>query len=54
MRAELVHALLDDMPDTQALQAAPQLLKQQMGDCPVDGSSEGPVKLHNGTTRCQP
>ena len=35
--AELTHALLGDMPDTQALEAAAQSLKQQMEDCPVDG-----------------
>ena len=43
-RAELAHALLGDMPDTQALEAAAQSLKQQMEDCPVDSSSEGPVQ----------
>ena len=42
--AELVHVLLDDMPDTQALEAAAQSLKQQMENCPVDGSSESPVQ----------
>ena len=43
-RAELVHALLADLPDTQALEAAAQSLKQQMEDCPVDGSLEGLVQ----------
>ena len=42
--AELVHALLGDMPDTQALEAAAQSLKQQMGYRPVDGSSEAPAQ----------
>ena len=41
---ELVHALLGDMPDTHALEAAAQSLKQQMEDCPVDGKLEEPVQ----------
>ena len=42
---ELVHALLGDMPDTYALEAAAaQSLKQQMEDCPVDGKLEEPVQ----------
>ncbi len=32
------------MPDTQALEAAAQSLKQQMENYPVDGSSESPVQ----------
>ena len=41
---ELVHALLGDMPDTHALEASAQSLKQQMEDCPVDGKLEEPVQ----------
>jgi len=41
---ELVHALLGDMPDTHALEAAAHSVKQQMEDCPVDGRSEEPVQ----------
>ena len=46
---ELVHALLGDMPDTHALEAAAaqskqQSKKQQMEDCPVDGKLEEPVQ----------
>lgn len=44
MRARAGSTLLGDMPDIQALEAAAQSLKQQMEDCPVDGSSEGPVQ----------
>ena len=43
--AELIHALLGDMPDMQALEAAAQLLKQQMEHCPVHGNLEGPVQI---------
>ena len=32
------------MPDTHALEAAAQSLKQQMEDCPVDGKLEEPVQ----------
>lgn len=42
--AELVHTLLGDMPDTQALEAAARSLKQHKKECPVDGSSEGHVQ----------
>ena len=41
---DLVHALLDDMPDTYVLEAAGQSLKQQMEDHPVDGKLEEPVQ----------
>lgn len=41
---ELIHALLGDMPDTHALDAAARSLKQQMEDCPVDSKSEQPVQ----------
>lgn len=41
---DLVNDVLGDMPDTQALAAAAQLLKQQMDFCPVDGHMEEPIQ----------
>ena len=42
--AELVHTLLGDMPDAQALAAAAQSMKQQLEDCPCEGDTDDPVQ----------